>query len=303
MRARILDQRHLGPCMYSRATLPVDTLVAIGNGELYDGQTPVFDTEDSVKDHELHAALRNIKHMLPRLDQNRGPLRFIRARTPAVLGKLLQMPGIENVEGFVLPKVTVENLPLYMAQFGERDEFCIMPTLETRETWDMDEMKRLRILMQEPRIRERVLCVRIGGNDLNGHLGVRRPVHRTIYDTAVGQLIKNLAGLFIPHGFGMTGVVFEGTEPYQMPVLAEELELDQLQGLIGKTIIHPIQIAVVENAYMVDEGSFNDAQEILNAEAAAVFKRRGRMCEPATHRGWAHEIMERAKIYGVKKST
>ncbi len=81
--------------MYSRATLPVDTLVSIGNGEVYDGQTPVFDTEDSVNDNELHTALRNIKHMLPRLEQNRGPLRFIRARTPAFSASCCRCPELK----------------------------------------------------------------------------------------------------------------------------------------------------------------------------------------------------------------
>lgn len=303
MRPDTLEQRHLGASMYTRATLDVETLVQLGNGEKHPSlRSIIYDTEDAIKDSELHAALRNLKHVLPLLAQNRGPLRFIRVRTPAVLGKLMTMAGIENVEGFVLPKVTVDNLPLYISNLGDRDEFSIMPTLETLEVWDMDEMKRLRILMQEPRLRERVLCIRIGGNDLNGLLKVRRPLHRTIYDTAVGHLIKSLAGLFIPHGFGMTGVVFEGTEPEHMEVLAEEVELDLLQGLMGKTIVHPNQIPVVENGYMIDEGAFNDAQEIISQEAAAVFKRRGRMCEPATHRSWAHETIERARVYGVKPS-
>lgn len=302
MRFANAGQLHLGASMYSPATLEVETLVRVGDGLKYPSlRSVIFDTEDSVRNDELYRALHNLKHMLQHISPDKGPLRFIRVRSPDVLGKIMRMEYIERVDGFVLPKITADNLPHYLLNLRDDNQFSLMPTLETVEAFDSGEMKRLRKVMLEPSVRDRILCLRIGGNDLNGLLRVRRPVKRTIYETAVGSLIKELARTFIPHGFGMTSVVFEGSEEHHMDVLREEVELDLLQGLLGKTIVHPSQIAVVESGLMVDAQELEDAELIAHRDAKAVFKRGGRMCEPATHRSWAGQIIARARVYGVRK--
>lgn len=302
MRNPDVGQLHLGASMYSPATLDVDTLVNIADGLKYPSlRSIIFDTEDSVRNDELYRALHNLKHMLQRLHPDNGPLRFIRVRSPDVFGKIVRMEHIERIDGFVLPKITADNLPHYLVNLRDDYQFSLMPTLETVEAFDNHEMKRLRKMMLEPSVRDRILCLRIGGNDLNGLLRVRRPVTRTIYETAVGSLIKELARTFIPHGFGMTSVVFEGSEPAHLEVLKEEVELDLLQGLLGKTIVHPLQKDVVENGLKVDAQELEDARQIADREAKAVFKRGGRMCEPATHRSWAGLTIERANVYGVRE--
>lgn len=301
MRLPDVGQLHLGASMYSPATLDVETLVSIGDGEKYPLlRSTIYDTEDSVRNDELYRALQNLKHMLPRLHPEKGPLRFIRVRSPDVLGKIIRMQNIERIDGFVLPKITADNLTLYLANLRDGNQFSLMPTLETIEAFDDHEMRRLRKVMLEPSVRDRILCLRIGGNDLNGLLKVRRPVTRTIYDTAVGSLIKELARTFIPHGFGMTSVVFEGSAAEHLEVLKKEVELDLLQGLLGKTVVHPAQIAVVERGMAVSQQELQEAHAIADREAKAVFKSGDRMCEPATHRSWAGLTIERAQVYGVR---
>lgn len=72
----------------------------------------VFCTEDSIRENDLVIALENIKKMLPRLDTN-GIDKFFRPRNPEDLKILLDMPYIERVNGFVLPKADFESIPPY----------------------------------------------------------------------------------------------------------------------------------------------------------------------------------------------
>ena len=204
-------QFDLGASLYVPATYEPPTLVAIGNGEKYPLlRSLIYCTEDSVRADELSAALNNLRKALPDLNDMQRPMRFIRVRSPHVLGRCLATRGIEKIDGFVLPKLTADNLLQYVNQLGDGSPFSLMPTLETKEVFDYREMNKLRRMLQKnSRLRERILCLRIGGNDLLNCLGVRRDPRRTIYQTPVGDVIARLAGEFIPHGFGLTAPVFE----------------------------------------------------------------------------------------------
>ena len=290
----------LGASMYVPATLDFNDLVAIGNGVKYPFlRSMIYCTEDAVLPNELRFAIKNLGQTLPQLNKSERPLRFIRVRSPHVLGQCLNLRGIENIDGFVFPKVTASNLTNYLDHLGSKSPFMLMPTLETEETYDFREMNRLRRLMQkDPRCRDRILCLRVGGNDLLRALRVRRDPKRTIYDTPVGDLISRLAGEFITNGFGLTAPVFESIE--NPDVLAKEVELDLLHGLFGKTAIHPTQVALIEEGFAVARHDLDEAQRILATDAPAVFRMGGRMCEPTTHTPWAQDIMSRFNIYGVK---
>ncbi len=293
-------QSDLGASMYVPTTHKPDTLVAIGNGEKYPFlRSVIFCTEDAVREDQVNDALRNLSSALRCLNDNERPLRFIRVRNPHVMGECLAMDGIEKIDGFVLPKLTASNLGNYLSFINAKSRFVLMPTLETPEVFDFTEMNKLRRMLQEdPRARGRILCLRIGGNDLLNCLRIRRDPKRTIYDTPVGDLISRLAGEFIPHGFGLTAPVFESME--NPAVLAEEVAIDINRGLFGKTAIHPDQIKLIEAEFAVSQGDLDEAHKILEPNAPAVFRMGGRMCEPTTHSNWAKDIIHRAKIYGVK---
>ncbi|MBC7997643.1 MAG: HpcH/HpaI aldolase/citrate lyase family protein [Leptolyngbya sp.] len=294
------SQIHLGASMYVPATQPRSALVAIGNGEKYDFlRSVIFCLEDAVRIDQLESAINNLRKALPFMETNRGPMRFIRVRNPDILGKCLRMKGIQNIDGFVLPKITADNLQYYLAHLTEQDSFKLMPTLETKEVFNSKEMGKLRdLLLKDERARDRILCLRIGGNDLLHCLKVRRNPKRTIYDTPVGEVIKRLAGEFIPFGFGLSAPVCECTDNPE--VLTEEVELDLMQGLFGKTAIHPTQIQLIENGFRVDPRDLEEARKIILPGAPAVFKMNGRMCEPTTHTRWAVDIITRADIYGQR---
>jgi citrate lyase beta subunit len=294
------SQIHLGASMYVPTTQSIENLVAVGNGQKYPNlRSVIFCTEDAVRADQLEGAIHNLRKAAPQFQGDAGPMRFIRARNPEVLSRCLRMRGIEQIDGFVLPKITNKTLPYYLAMLTEQDGFRIMPTLETREVFDAKEMAMLRrAMVEDDRIRERILCLRIGGNDLLNCIKVRRDPRRTIYDTPVGEVIKRLAGEFLPYGFGLSAPVCESLAFPE--VLAEECELDLMQGLFGKTAIHPSQIDLIERAFRVDPTDLDEAREIIKPDAPAVFKMNDRMCEPTTHRGWAHDMITRAEVYGVR---
>ncbi|MBU6453591.1 MAG: HpcH/HpaI aldolase/citrate lyase family protein [Cyanobacteria bacterium REEB67] len=293
-------QFDLGASLYVPATQSPDALVAIGNGEKYPFlRSIIYCTEDAVRADQLSEALQNLRRTLPRLNDEKRPMRFIRVRNPHVLGRMLATHGIEKVDGFVLPKLTCANLLDYANQLSDQAPFLLMPTLETEEVFDYREMNRLRRMLQKnSRLRERILCLRVGGNDLLQCLGVRRNPTRSIYDSPIGCLISRLAGEFIPYGFGLTAPVFESMA--HNDVLADEVECDLDNGLFGKTAIHPDQVAVIEAGFKVSPMDLEEACRIVAPDAPAVFRMNGRMCEPATHARWAEKIIRRYEIYGVK---
>lgn len=288
----------LGATMYVPATH--NDVLAIANREKRtELRSVIFCTEDAVRHDELDAAMRKLKYRLPKFTPQPNLLRFIRVRNPDIMGKLLRTKGIANIDGFVLPKVTPENLHHYTGMLADNDPYLLMPTLETAEATSEHQMRRLLEMLMADRIRHRIASLRIGGNDLLNVYRLRRSVEQTIYSTPVGSyVIPMLVTVFKPFGFNLTAPVFEGL---RFPdLLAEELKQDELAGLFGKTAIHPSQVVQIEEAFKVKPGDLVAARLILAPDAPAVFKHDEAMCEPATHRNWAEDILARSMHYGVR---
>jgi citrate lyase beta subunit len=288
----------LGASLYVPATR--DDLVLIANRRKFpELRSVIFCTEDAVRQEDLRRALDNVRSMLRHMENVQGLLRFIRVRTPFVLNMLLQIDGVERLTGFVLPKITRNNLEQFLPAFTSPHPFDVMLTLETVEAFDPGEMTALRQELLQPIFRDRILSLRIGGNDLLNLLGLRRPRGRTIYRTPIGTVISQLVTTFRPHGFNLTGPVFDYLD--QGKVLVREAADDLAHGLFGKTAIHPRQVPLIESAYRVKTSELHMAARILDESAPAVFRFCEAMCEPATHRRWASLIRERAGLYGVRE--
>lgn len=271
-------------------------LVDIANGVKYPRlRSVIFCTEDALAQRDLPLALTNLSRCLPRFSDT-AILRFIRARNPAVLGHLLRLDGIERVDGFVVPKLTQYNMDSYFGPLLDTG-FKVMATLETREALDHAEMSALRHKLLASEHRDRVLALRIGGNDLLRLLGIRRPRDRTLYATPIGSAIANLVLWFKPYGFNLTAPVFEYLD--QEGLLRDEIQQDLAYGLFGKTAIHPEQIPIIESFYGVKPDELDMAAALLNPESRPVFRSHDAMCEVATHLQWARDMLTRAEIYGV----
>lgn len=285
----------LGASLYVPATHK--DLQPIAQGDLLgEVRSLIFCTEDAVADSELSYALFNLSLVLQHMTQRPSADRFVRVRNPDILRRVLDMPGSEKLTGFVLPKATRHNFDAYFRQV-RKTPFQLMPTLETAEVFDDTEMKLFRQCLEQPGVREHILALRIGGNDLLALLGIRRPRSMTIYRTPIGLVISRLATTFLPYGFALTAPVFEHLD--SPALLAQEVQEDLAHGLVGKTAIHPSQVALIEQHYRVNHHDVEAALRIMNPESPAVFKMHDSMCEVATHRAWAHGVVEQARVFGV----
>lgn len=292
----IVKATSLGATMYMPALR--EDIVDAAMGRTVPGlRSLVICLEDAVNDSDVPAALTQLRRTLQQLRNagERSVAVFIRPRNPEMLARLSTYRGIESVDGYVLPKVTPNSFPVWMEAL-RTDGHQIMPTIETAEAFDQSEMRRLRDQMLA--VADRVLAIRIGGNDLLATLGARRSRSRTVHEGPLGTVIAMLAGTFIPYGFAMSSPVLEVVSDPDL--LRREVEQDLEQGLLTKTAIHPMQVGIIQDMYRVDEDDYADATAILDAEARAVFKSHGAMCEPQTHRAWAKQIIERFSIYGLK---
>src|SRR5690554_5256650 len=238
-----MDSLNLGASLYVPTTR--HNLAAIANGEKYPNlRSVIFCTEDAVSTQDLPTALANLELSLGNFSAEAPLLRFIRVRNPHVLEQVLQMPHIDRVQGFVFPKVTAANLDAYFEPL-QGTAFKAMVTLETAETFDPIQIRKLRDRMIMRHYHHKTLCLRIGGNDLLNLVGMRRLRGKTLYETPIGQVISNLVGVFKPHGFQLSAPVYEYLN--DIPTLKREIEQDLAHGLVGKTAIHPSQIEIIES--------------------------------------------------------
>ncbi|UQZ90233.1 ATP-binding protein [Deltaproteobacteria bacterium Smac51] len=286
----------LGATMYMPALN--GSLVEVGNGWKYGNlRSLIFCTEDSVAERDLPKALDNLTLALLRLEP--APLkRFIRPRNAELLGKLLAFKGLENIDGFVIPKADMKSLPDYFSLLENNERFAIMITIETEAAFDLPALYSLRDFLLAHPLKNRITALRIGALDLMSILGLRREPGQTIYDTPLRHVIDQLITVFRPAGFHIAA---PGCEFFDAPeILAAELALDLTRGLMGKTALHPGQLDMINSAYMVSRADLDMARAINDPERPAVFRFDGRMCEKAVHANWAAGIEVRADIYGVR---
>ena len=275
-------------------------LMEVADGErLGHTRSLIFCTEDAVADADLSWALFNLSVVLANMKPDARAERFVRVRNPEVLTRVLAMPGVEKLTGFVIPKCTRYNFDAYFKQVRGTDHM-LMPTLETADVFNDDEMRLFRETLEQPGVRSRILALRIGGNDLLALLGLRRPRNMTIYRTPLGPVIARLVTTFRPYGFVLTAPVFEHLD---LPdLLDQEVAEDMAYGMVGKTAIHPSQIAPIEQHYRVKARDLEAARAILDVDSPAVFKMHNSMCEVATHRAWAQRMVEQSNVFGAHQS-
>ena len=290
----------LGATLYMPATR-ADILQVVYGEKIQGLRSLVVCLEDAVAETDVQQALNNLKHLLLAIDARGGrsfggPILFVRPRDSAMAARLNEWSLMRYVDGFVVPKLSLCNIREWQ-QAVTRSDLMLMPTLETLEVFDPSAMIELRSALLE-QLPGRIIALRIGGNDLMSCLSLRRTPTMTLYNTPMNYVISMLCAIMGSAGFALTAPVFEQLNAPQL--LEQELALDIAHGLIGKTAIHPSQIAVIHRALQVTLEDLNSARQILSKAAPAVFKFNDAMCEPATHYKWAQMIIERAHWQGVR---
>lgn len=289
----MIDYLELGGTLFIPATYK--GLEVIVNERKYPNlRSVVIDTEDSLNDAEIGEALKNIQQTLKALEKNELYL-FMRPRSLTLLKEFLSYENIDKVDGFVLPKFSLENAKEYFHVL-ENTHFMIMPSIEGSELFDTQKLKELReiILLHK----QKVVLIRFGLEDMLKQLQMRRTCEDSIFDFSVtSTVLGNFIAIFKSAGFAISGGVypcFEDDEGFKKDLLR-----DLKEGLFTKTIIHPRQIELVDEMYKVDKNAFDEAEELVNA-SKQVFSQSGKMAEKSTMFPVSQFIVKRAKIYGLR---
>ena len=277
--------------------------------------------EDTIADDSVEfAEMQLISSLRKLLDASRDkafymPMIFIRVRSYEQLLNLWKELIVFSslITGFIFPKYSVGNADLYNEAMkkinAEADKpIYMMPILESR---DIVEFSTRHTVLAELKtkidsVKDLVLNIRVGGNDFSNEFAARRHYDETIYDILpISQLLGDILTVF-SREYVVSGPVWEyfssDNEEWKNG-LRNELKLDKINGFIGKTVIHPKQISVVNEALKVSHKDYEDAKEILNWDETGLQVGKSfageRMNEVKTHINWAYKTITLAEIYGV----
>lgn len=284
---------------------------AIGSGQVTEAEACVKNTLEEIK-----------KASNVCIDSEELPLIFIRVREPKQITRLYKKCGdlLELITGFLIPKFDKDNMQEYIESFHKVSEkltspIYILPIIESSKA--IYQQKRIDNLLQIreglEQIKDSVLNVRVGAADFSNIYGIRRKINECIWDVrVVSDCLADILNMF-SRDFVVSGGVWEyfgseedsdKTSPW-LQGFKNELALDKLNGMIGKTCIHPTQLKYVQENLIVSREEYEDALQILSIDVSkcGVIKgvRQGKMNEVRTHSNWAKKIINLANIYGVKE--
>lgn len=267
------------------------------------------------------------------------PLIFFRVRSVEQFkhfAAMLEPRHIRYLCGFNFPKFNsltaapyMEHLVELNAKFGEI--IYGMPIIEdARVAFKESRAQELMAIKQEcDKYKDLILNVRVGGTDFSSCFGVRRGINYTIYDVmTVRDCLMDILNFFTRNNdYTVSGPVWEyfrvnkrmkfsdlpkvdiqDTLLKRSPVvndavdgLMRELILDQANGFMGKTCIHPTHLNFINGMLAVTQDEYNDAYQILHTSGGVIKGSKG-MNEIKPHTNWATKILMRAEAYGVIES-
>ncbi len=277
--------------------------------------------EDTIRDDLVDVAEEKLILSLTVLTQKKLqkefylPKIFIRVREPQQITKLVDKLGdaLSILTGFIIPKFDLSNADTYIKEVKDandtaRSPIYIMPIFESPTMIPLvtryETLYSLKAKLDS--IKNLVLNIRVGGNDLCHSFGLRRHNNNTIYDIApVNNILTDIVTVF-GMDYVVSGPVWEYYNGDGWDTgLERELERDLLNGFVGKTVIHPNQIRIVNQALAVSKTDYEDACSILNWNSSMdtlVLRSitSERMNEYKTHTNWAKRIILLHSIYGFK---
>ena len=291
-----IDPISLGATLFVPATHKA--LEAIATHKKYPQlKSLLIDTEDGLQGSALQDGLRKIAILLSNLRKSSLYI-FIRPKNPTILAELLEMQGIENITGFILPKFSLCNADVYLELLRKR-EFFFMPSIEGEELFHHQKLCELKNMLLEHK--EQIPLVRFGLEDMLRSLGLRRSCEMSVFDlSAPSTVLGNFIATFKSSGFMVSGGVYPCFK--DADGFVKDVKRDLQEGLFSKTIIHPNQIALAHECYKVTKEELEEA-ELIIASTQASFALSGKMAEPTTMREHSYVIVKRAQIYGLRKSS
>lgn len=277
--------------------------------------------EDTISDNHVEAAELQLAATLETLRKASEetsfflPRIFVRVRNPEQIAKLLLLFGNAAflIDGFIIPKFSLENADFYMeairsANRNSEKPVYIMPILEDPALTDLRIRQELLYRLKEKldSMEELVLNIRVGGNDLCHVYGFRRSPKESIHSIrTISDIFSDIIAVF-GKNYVVSGPVWEYYRGKNWKKgLKKELKEDRLCGFTGKTVIHPEQIRLVNEAYKVSKKDLADAKAVLGWDAASPNLVSGctsgeRMNEYKVHSNWAQRILLLSEAFGVR---
>jgi len=290
-----VDLPLLAPMLYVPADRP-DLAEVLGGGRELGVCSLAVCLEDAVRPDKRRSAAKALRHTLERLEEAPRPI-FIRPADAEALEWMLEHLPVERIAGFILPKATVSAIHLWTEKcFGLH---TILPILESRDALDpMGRRELAQACAAHPPV---IPGARIGANDLFSLLGgLRRPPGRTVYETPLGRVIDGLLEAFSAQGVKLCAPVCDRIS--DLATLRREVEEDIHRGLFAKTAIHPKQVDAIWDCYLPTAADLDEARQILDPDAPAVFGSNGDMLEPACHSEWARRLLHREAVFRTATS-
>ena len=298
----------------------------------------VFCFEDALNILDIPKGIENLNNTFEQLQydpvigdivaKDHIPYRFIRVRSIENYHQLMQsltLKVIKHIHGIVIPKFTPSNINAWEKALGGT-HFQIMPTLETEDYFNPTTISELFSRMALSPLKDRVLMMRLGGNDLLRGLAMKRPRMQeievdalslrnydgadrvnvnlavshfkpTIYDTPLLSVINQVMIQARYHGFEVSAPVFEHFDKRYIQSFLKEMIQDRFQGFIGKTAIHPSQCELINQIFTIAKKDLELANSIvLDAEKnglnGGVSNSDNSMIEPTTHYNWAKRLVK-----------
>lgn len=276
--------------------------------------------EDTINDNYVTEAEHILINSLEKIyrhsesDTSYIPKIFIRVRNPEQIPRLTKDLNscIKIISGFIIPKFSPENAKNYINAIIYANEISkkalyMMPIYENSSIIDLRNRIEILYSLKDSlsKIEDRVLNIRVGGNDLCHAFGFRRHDNESIHSIKpISNIFSDIVTIY-GTDYIISGPVWEYyAGEHWKEGLIEEINEDKLCGFIGKTVIHPNQIDIVNNSYKVSKKDYQDAQAILNWNKHSNSFVSGsnsneRMNEYKTHSNWAQQILYLAEVFGT----
>ena len=274
--------------------------------------------EDAIGINGEGESIKNLAEVLNEIQLSNKkdvPLIFIRPRNLEQMFKFKDIleKNKDIITGIVIPKADGSKIDSFIEALEKINcsKFYIMPIIESIEFIDYTlkdkYLKDLKRAVLEHR--NKILNIRVGVTDILGSYGIRRDKSLTIYDNIVFKnltfdlmsILKN-DEIDIPISGGVSEV-YDMNNKEILDTYIKEVKIDKLNGFIGKTVIHPLQMNVVQAMNVISYEDYMDAKSILDG-IGSKYSISGsinceRMNEVNPHTKWARKIMILSNIYGV----
>lgn len=256
----------------------------------------------------------------------RDPLQFERLYEILIKEKDI----ISYISGFFLPKFNSNNADAYLSTIKKirliSEYIYALPIIESKEIISLASRISELITLEKTifEYRDMILGIRIGGSYINSVLGVNSLEVMSIYDVGItASIIYDIINSFInlsyediaiyssswdkkitsfqtvsksSNAFDQNKVIYNHafTHDPSLDGFIREILLDKLNGCVGKTVVYPNQISIVNALYSVERKDYELALSINSSNEPSL-----NYGEQINNKIWSNKILSLSKIYGV----